>query len=80
MLTEVSNENNSNFKKPNVIIIMSEAFADFRRFSQLDIDQSIYEALIEFVTRAFHHMLLFQHSSIYSKSKFELNLVFLLSL
>lgn len=28
--------------RPNVIVIMSEAFADFRRFDQLEIDESVY--------------------------------------
>lgn len=30
-------------KKPNVIVIMSESFADFRVFDQLDIDEKYYE-------------------------------------
>ena len=33
----------NNFKKPNVITIMSESFCDFRMFNQLNIDSSIYK-------------------------------------
>lgn len=75
MLTEVSNENNnSNFKKPNVIIIMSEAFADFRRFSQLDIDQSIYEAFDRIRDKSFSSYAVVPTFGAYTvRTEFELN-------
>ena len=41
----IDNDNNDDsFKKPNVICIMSEAFADFRRLEGLDIDPQAYAA------------------------------------
>lgn len=75
MLTEVSNENNnSNFKKPNVIIIMSEAFADFRRFSQLDIDPSIYEAFDRIRDKSFSSYAVVPTFGAYTvRTEFELN-------
>lgn len=39
-----ANKGTEIFKKPNVIMIMSEAFADFRIFDSLEIDPSIYES------------------------------------
>lgn len=45
-LFDVDVEQNHNFnngKKPNVITIMSESYADFRAFDQLDVDDSYYE-------------------------------------
>lgn len=35
---------NSKFKKPNVIMIMSEAFTDFRAFDELEIPESTYKS------------------------------------
>lgn len=43
LLTDVK-ETKSAKVKPNVIVIMSESFADFRSFDTLDIDPEIYEA------------------------------------
>lgn len=37
-----STEKEQDWTKPNVIVIMSEAFTDFRRFSKLNIDDSYY--------------------------------------
>jgi phosphoglycerol transferase MdoB-like AlkP superfamily enzyme len=36
-------EEHTNFKKPNVIMIMSEAFADFRTFNQLNLKTDAYD-------------------------------------
>ncbi|MGN0621891.1 MAG: LTA synthase family protein [Porcipelethomonas sp.] len=45
MDVEVEDEKYSEFQKPNVIMIMSEAFADFRQFEdQLDISRDAYSA------------------------------------
>ncbi len=33
----------SNFKKPNVIVVMSEAFADFRAFENLNLETNAYD-------------------------------------
>lgn len=33
----------SDFKKPNVIVIMSEAFADFRKYDQINLDTDAYD-------------------------------------
>lgn len=44
-ILSVDVDNNENFNggvKPNVIVIMSEAFADFRVFDELDIDENVY--------------------------------------
>ena len=46
-ILEVNIEGNGDFNggvKPNVIVVMSEAFADFREFDELDVDDSHYEA------------------------------------
>ena len=44
-LLEQADTSNGDFKKPNVIVIMSEAFADFRRFEdKIDVDSSVYES------------------------------------
>jgi len=43
MLDNVPKDSDS-FKKPNVIVIQSEAFTDFRIFDELDIDSSIYQS------------------------------------
>lgn len=43
----------SNYKKPNVIFIMSEAFTDFRRFDNLNIDPSIYAAYDRIAAKSF---------------------------
>lgn len=43
MLDNVPKDNDS-FKKPNVIVIQSEAFTDFRIFDELNIDSSIYQS------------------------------------
>lgn len=48
-----SDTTDESFKKPNVIFIMSEAFADFRRFKNLDIDPSIYEAYDRIAQKSF---------------------------
>jgi len=37
-------KDNTNFKKPNVIVIQSEAFADFRIFKDLNINENIYKS------------------------------------
>ncbi len=37
-------KDNSSFKKPNVIMIQSEAFTDFRIFDQLDIGNDVYKS------------------------------------
>ena len=42
MLVQNTNEDVSDVK-PNVVMIMSESFADFRRLEQLDVDPTIYE-------------------------------------
>lgn len=45
-ITDVPLEENSYFnngEKPNVIVVMSESYADFRAFDKLDIDDSYYE-------------------------------------
>lgn len=42
VLSNIPKDSNANFKKPNVITIMSEAFTDFRRFDGLNIDPSVY--------------------------------------
>lgn len=39
----VGGGNFNNGQKPNVIVIMSESFADFRVFDQLDIDDEVYK-------------------------------------
>ncbi len=36
--------NNKFSKKPNVVVVMSEAFADFREFKNLNIDSNVYDA------------------------------------
>ena len=44
-ITDVDIDETEDFnggKKPNVIMIMSESYADFRVFDQLDIDESVY--------------------------------------
>ncbi len=43
MNVDVKNDNDS-FKKPNVIVVMSEALADFRKFDELDVSDEPYEA------------------------------------
>ncbi len=35
-------EADKDFVKPNVIVVMSEAYADFRKFEELDIDETAY--------------------------------------
>lgn len=45
-ITDVVPEKNGNFhggQKPNVIVIMSESYADFRAFDELNIDNTYYE-------------------------------------
>ena len=45
MNVNVEDQTSENFEKPNVIMIMSEAFADFRRFEdQLDLSEEAYSA------------------------------------
>lgn len=44
---EVDEENNDDFVKPNVIVIMSEAFADFRKFDELNLDTDAYDSYDE---------------------------------
>ena len=44
-ITDVDIDETEDFnggKKPNVIVIMSESYADFRAFDRLDIDESVY--------------------------------------
>lgn len=46
IFSNVNVDESANFnggEKPNVIVIMSEAFADFRAFDELDVDDSYYE-------------------------------------
>ena len=40
---EVEKEKDDDFIKPNVIVVMSEAFADFRKFDELDLDTDAYD-------------------------------------
>lgn len=40
---EVEEETDDDFIKPNVIVVMSEAFADFRKFDELDLDTDAYD-------------------------------------
>lgn len=44
---DVPEENEDDFIKPNVITVMSEAYADFRKFDQLGLDTDAYDGFDE---------------------------------
>ena len=51
-IMDVDVDNSENFNggiKPNVIVIMSESYADFRVFDQLDVDDSYYKGFDDIV-------------------------------
>ena len=50
---EVEKETNDDFIKPNVIVVMSEAFADFRKFDELDLDTDAYDSYDEVAEEGF---------------------------
>lgn len=52
-LTENSDSNKNNKIKPNVIQIMSESYADFRVFNDLDIPESTYAGLDEVASKGY---------------------------
>lgn len=77
MLSNVSTDNNAagtNYKRPNVIMIMSEAFADFRKFDELDIDPSIYAAYDRIKEKSFSGTAVVPAFGAYTvRTEFELN-------
>ena len=50
---EVEKETDDDFIKPNVIVVMSEAFADFRKFDELDLDTDAYDSYDEVAEEGF---------------------------
>jgi phosphoglycerol transferase MdoB-like AlkP superfamily enzyme len=44
---EVEKEQKDDFVKPNIIVIMSEAFADFRKFDELELETDAYDSFDE---------------------------------
>lgn len=50
---EVEEETDDDFIKPNVIVVMSEAFADFRKFDELDLDTDAYDSYDEVAAEGF---------------------------
>jgi len=50
---EVEKEIDDDFIKPNVIVVMSEAFADFRKFDELDLDTDAYDSYDEVAEEGF---------------------------
>ena len=56
-ITDVDVEDNNVYfnggEKPNVIVIMSESFADFRAFDELDVDDSYYAGFDQAVSEGF---------------------------
>ena len=50
---EVEKETDDDFIKPNVIVVMSEAFADFRKFDELNLDTDAYDSYDEVAEEGF---------------------------
>lgn len=50
---EVEKKTDDDFIKPNVIVVMSEAFADFRKFDELDLDTDAYDSYDEVAEEGF---------------------------
>ncbi len=69
-----SNTISSNFKRPNVIMIMSEAFTDFRKFDELNIDPSIYASFDRIKAKSFSSNAVVPTFGAYTvRTEFELN-------
>lgn len=60
-------------KKPNVIVVMSESYADFRAFDQLDVDDSYYAGFDQAVSEGFGGIAITPtYASFTVRSEFEL--------
>ena len=65
---------NAEWEKPNVIVIMSEAFTDFRRFEELNIDDSYYQGFDEMAAEGFKgNAVVPTFASFTVRTEFELN-------
>lgn len=66
-------DKNSDFKKPNVIVVMSEAFADFRVFDQLNADDSSYAGFDKLASEGYSGKLIVPTFASYTvRTEFEL--------
>ncbi len=69
-----STTSTSKFKRPNVIMIMSEAFTDFRKFDELNIDPSIYASFDRIRAKSFSSNAVVPTFGAYTvRTEFELN-------
>ena len=67
-------EQNSNFNQPNVIVVMSEAFTDFRRFPELNVSDEYYKGWDEVVAQGFKGTTIVPTFASYTvRTEFELN-------
>ncbi len=66
-------DENSDFKKPNVIVVMSEAFADFRAFDELNVDDSSYAGFDKLAAEGYSGKLIVPTFASYTvRTEFEL--------
>ena len=66
-------DENTDFKKPNVIVVMEEAFADFRAFDELNVDDSSYEGFDKLAAEGYSGKLIVPTFASYTvRTEFEL--------